>query len=245
MRRRLGSLAFRFRPKDLVELLNRELGTNISYVSFQYEFKWTDEYVSLDLRDVLDSITIIAQGLGQSKSAFLAEAARIFNEEQVRYKIDDLGGVHFFVDHAFEAVRSSAIMSLAASRYNGVRQQLEAAYNSLDHVPFNGKLALRCIFSSNEALFRLIFPSAPLLGSSEIRKYLKPLLDLRYQDQKPALFFAQKQLNEYTAWVEGLHFYRHESGSEEPVQPPRELAIQSITSGTAWLRWLQAFDQIA
>ena len=43
-------------------------------------------------------------------------------------------------------------------------------------------------------------------------------------------------------WINAAHFYRHGQGSEEPVQPPLELAIAMVSSGGSFLRWIADLD---
>lgn len=242
MRRRIGSLIFRYGGDELVTLLNRRLGTSISYINCKYEFSWTAHFEKLELRDVLDAITPVAWRSGDLVPAYINEARQIFTEEQVRYSIDDKGGVHFTVDQAFEKTRIAAVAALGLARYAGVREALDKAYAALDQTPPDGKAAIRSTFFACESLFRLAYPSAHQLGVVEMTNYLKVDVDQRYDAQKPALYAAQKQLKQFQGWVEGAHFYRHEPGTEEPSQPPIEMAIHYVTSGTAWLRWLQMFD---
>lgn len=242
MRRRIGSLVFRYGGDELVVLLNRRLGTAISYSNCSYEFVWPRHFETTELRDVLDAITIVAWRSGDLVPAYINEARKIFQEEQVRYRIDDKGGVHFAVDHAFELARIATVSALGAPRYNGVREALDKAYTALDQTPPDGKAAIRATFFACESLFRLTYPSAHQLGVAEMNKYLKAAVDQRYDGQKPALYAAQKQLRQFLDWVEGAHFYRHEPGTEEPSQPPLELAVHYVTAGTAWLRWMHGFD---
>jgi len=49
-------------------------------------------------------------------------------------------------------------------------------------------------------------------------------------------------LASFKDWVDAAHFYRHEEGSEEPAQPPLQLAIYIVATGTAHLRWLAVLD---
>jgi hypothetical protein len=42
-------------------------------------------------------------------------------------------------------------------------------------------------------------------------------------------------------WVDGLHFYRHGQGTQEPIAPSPELAVHALSTGAALLRlWVQA-----
>jgi hypothetical protein len=58
-----------------------------------------------------------------------------------------------------------------------------------------------------------------------------------------ALRAANKSLNAFGDWVDACHEYRHEQGVEEPSQPPIDLAVQLISVGSGFLRWLVNIDQ--
>ena len=226
---------------ELANIMHAELGTHLSS-SVVLPRYWPTVFAKLELRDVLDTITLVA--LRQKPtSQFIKDIRRIFSEERVRYSIDDLGGVHLQVDSAFEQNRVTAVTSLSASRYQSVRELLDEAYKAIDAIPPDGKMAMRNVFFAAEALFRLMFPKAHQLSKSELAKHLKPHLDQHYAGQQPANSAAQKQLAQLTSWVEGAHFYRHEPGTEEQSQPPLEMAVSYVSVGTAWIRWLRTFDQ--
>jgi hypothetical protein len=69
------------------------------------------------------------------------------------------------------------------------------------------------------------------------------LVQKLYGEDAVALRAANKQVAAFKDWVDASHNYRHEAGSEEPVQPPLDLAVLAISNGTAFLRWLIALDQ--
>lgn len=240
MRRRLGITLYAF-CRSLRELLNREIGTALPAAGSATADYWPHHMAKLDLRDVLDAITIAAQHSG-NMPLFLKEVERIFDEEHVCYRVDSLGGVHFRVDAEFEGLRTSAVSCLAGARYDSVRDQYDRAHRALDSVPPDGKLAIRSAFFALEALFRLMFPNAHQLSSGEVGKHLKPLLDRNLSSKKPALQVASKQLEALKHWIDGAHFYRHEPGTEEPSQPPLDMAVLMVSQAGAYLRWLRGFD---
>ena len=58
----------------------------------------------MELRDVLDLVTIAFRQLraaNYSSENWLRNIQRIFQEENVAYRVDALGGVHFYVDEEF------------------------------------------------------------------------------------------------------------------------------------------------
>lgn len=252
MRRRLAALYTQYEHLALLGVtmeseLGIEVGGRAQYASF-----WPTFLDSIDVRDILDSITLRYLTIvdyqsrpdQRTRGAYLASVRRILSEEQVGYRVDDEAGVHFLVDVEFERVRQSAIAGLGEARYTGVRASFDAAFTALDGTPPDGKLALRSAFFAVEGLFRLMFPTAPQLSAAELQRHLKPRLDDVFAGQKPAIHVAHKQLAALSDWVDAAHFYRHEPGTEEPAQPPLELAIYQVTQAGAHIRWLIGLDPL-
>jgi hypothetical protein len=53
---------------------------------------------------------------------------------------------------------------------------------------------------------------------------------------------ASKLLSAFKDWIDAAHFYRHEAGREEPIQPPLTLRVQMVSVGATFLRWLAELD---
>ncbi|UCI06009.1 hypothetical protein [Mesorhizobium sp. B1-1-8] len=238
LRNRLATLYSDYDVERLGEAIEREIGIQIG--SYKYGLYWPNIMRSMAIQDVLDSVTLRFNTIAHSPSRdkFLSDVRRVFAEEQIRYRIDDLGGVHFAVDSEFERMRVSTIAVLGASRFRSVREQFESAFLALDKVPPDGKAGIRAAFFATEGLFRLMFPTAHQLSVAEVQKHLKPSVDKIYEGQKPAIYLAHKQLASFMDWIDGAHFYRHEPGTEEPAQPPLELAVYSISQAGGHIRWL-------
>jgi len=255
MRRRLGTLIGAQNLDGFAMVLASELGINLDQIRGKYPSYWPEFLEEVDLRDCLDTITIRHHNLAphyydddgaesaKMRAKFLSEVRRIFREEQISYRVDDLGGVHFLVDTAFEQSRVAVLSGLGKARYEAARTLFEASMCALDSTPPDAKAAVRNTFFAVEGLFRLMFPSAHQLSGSEVQKHLKPRVDQIYEEQKPAIYVAQKQLNSLREWIDAAHFYRHEPGTEEPAQPPIEIAIELVSQGAAWLRWLVTMDK--
>src|SRR5262249_10400575 len=175
-----------------------------------------------ELRDVLDIISLAWRYLmtdsdTRTANRWLAGVKRIFVEENICYVLDEQGGVHFAVDSEFEANRAATIGVLRAPRYANALSEFEAGFAAL---PDNAKGAVRGVFQAAEGLFRLMFPSAPRLGSKEIDKHLAPALQRTYTGDPTALGAASKLAASFGEWVDAAHFYRHEAGKEAVAQPP-------------------------
>lgn len=248
-RRRLGKLLEKTigpNSEGMSALLEEELGIR---VGIEYSFEWPKFFQNCDIRDFLDSVTLICKyfrtsGYSRGIPVFLSEARRIFAEERLAYAIDDMGVVHPAVDREFQRNRQATIEGLGAPRYSNSLAAFERVSDELNATPPNGKDAWRAVFTAIEGLFRLMFPRAPQLNAGEIDANLAVLLQKTYTADPVALRAATKQLAAFKDWIDSSHFYRHEQGSEEPVQPPLDLAVLAISSGAAFLRWLIALDQI-
>lgn len=235
---------------DFAHYLQAELGTDADPL---YRLVWgeADAFLSVDLRDVLDAITVVWGRLNDPlvgatpPGRFLENIRRIFSEEQVRYTVDEEGGVHFSVDTEFERMRAATVAVLGSARFENVRASFDRAFAYLDQTPPDAKSAVRSAFAAAEGLFRLMFHDAHQLSQAEVKKHLKPLVDQIYNGQKPAIHFAQKQVATFIDWIDAAHFYRHEPGTEEPAQPPLELAINFLSSAGGYVRWLAQLDKMA
>jgi len=234
---------------DFSSYLQAELGIRYDPLN---KMVWgnADAFLNIELRDVLDAITVVFRGIrgrfgGRNPDLFLKEVRRIFAEEQVRYTVDEEGGVHFSVDTEFERMRAATVAVLGSTRFENVRASFDRAFAYLDQTPPDAKSAVRSAFAAAEGLFRLMFQDAHQLSQGEVNKHLKPLVDQLYNSQKPANHFAQKQVASFIDWIDAAHFYRHEPGTEEPAQPPLELAINFLSSAGGYVRWLAQLDKMA
>lgn len=250
---RMGHVVAQYMDKDTFGVvLAKKLGIPVP-ANYRFPTYWPSILAKMELRDFLDSLTVLYQALGNGfnpertrvmRGRFLRDAREVFEEEQIAYRIDDEGGVHLKVDAAFEGERVSLISGLGSARYNNVRSNLDATFHALDETPPDYKRAVRAIFSAAEGLFKLSFQKPLQMNTAEIQTRLKPAIDRIYADNTYALRSSQKQVESLRDWVDGVHFYRHEPGSEEPSPPPPETAILIVSQGMAFIRWLASIDQI-
>jgi hypothetical protein len=209
---------------------------------------WPPFVKKLALNDVLDLITVAAEYLRDSPAGsgelmaqqWVAGINRIFREENVHYRVEPKGGVRFYIDEAFSQARTATITALSAPRYANAIAEFEKGMASLAKAPPDGKGAIRDVFAAAEAIFRLI-TGKDRLGASELDALL-PILERLYAQQETALRSARKMLASFKDWVDAAHFYRHEEGYPEPTQPPLQLAIYIVDSGSAHIRWLAEID---
>lgn len=92
--------------------------------------------------NVPDPLRQIARS--NSAAKWVTFVQRAFEEEYLRYRGDEQGGVHYKPDDEFARNPASALSSLQSSRYNAVREAFETARSSLDsREPEN---AIRSVF---------------------------------------------------------------------------------------------------
>jgi hypothetical protein len=117
----------------------------------------------------------------------------------------------------------------------------ESALADLGEAPPNTKGAVRHVFFAIEGLFKLMFPDEPRL-TAKAADLLRPVLQKQTSENKTALQVSMKLLESFKDWIDAAHFYRHEQGEEDVVQPPLTLAVHLMSLGAANLRWLAELD---
>jgi hypothetical protein len=246
LRRRIGAQIYEFKQlrDDLAAEVRRELGIPVPNPPY-----WSDFLEAVAPRDLLDLITVAYRHLKSAPFTAAAESnrwlqniQRIFHEENVAYRVDAQGGVHFYVDEEFARNRAGAIAALGPVRYANALHAFEGGMAELRQIPPNGKGAIRGVFGAAEAVFKLILPNMPRLGAAELDG-LVPLLQQVYRHDDTARRSAVKMLNSLKDWADAAHFFRHEQGmADEVAQPPLGLAVHIVSTGAAHLRWLAEFD---
>jgi hypothetical protein len=255
-RARLRVAELMARIKDLEGMsteIRSELGVEPSY-GFE-SINWPNTLKYFAPQDFLDLFTVACRFLTKkrrssqgmydpsAKEHLLSETNRIFVEERLCYEIDSGGGVHFRVDADFAAATNAAIAALGDSRYANAREQFEAAMAALSKATIDGKQGIRGVFNATECVFKLMYKQSPRLARGEVSTYLKPTVKTVHAADPTALKTAVKSLEAFGAWVDACQNYRHEQGVEEPSQPPLDLAVQLISVGSGYLRWLISIDQ--
>jgi hypothetical protein len=254
MRRRLGATIEDFDRGHFNQYLQKSLGLEYKYLRGMKA--WTEYFLELDLRDVLDSVTIFFRFLieWQTKGdqydrrharetlpLWLPEVRRIFAEEGVRYSVDDRGGVHLRVDEQFEVTRAATVRGMGDPRYAAALASLEAGYQALDGAPPDGREAIRDVFGAAENVFKQTFGAQRLAGHL-IDQYLRPAVAALPWNQE-ALEAGDVMCDALKNWATAAHKYRHEIGRPDPHQPPLDVAVLMVSQGTAFVRWLVVVDQ--
>jgi hypothetical protein len=252
-RRRVAALLDALKDlKGVSDDIASELGVDPIY-GFE-SIVWSQTLKHFSTQEFLDFFTIAVRFLARKKRSsqgmynpnanetFVSESNRIFSEENLCYQIDPLGGVHFRVDAAFAENSNATITALGAARYANAREQFESGMAALSRVDIDPKQGIRGIFNSAECVFKLMY-DRPRLAAGDATKSLKPTVQQLFDADPTALRAANKSIESFADWVDACHHYRHEQGVEEPLQPPLDLAVQLISVGSGFLRWLVNIDQ--
>jgi hypothetical protein len=225
---------------DIVHAIQLEIGAEVPFIVGSYS--GSDFFKQSELRDLLDSITVIYKlvkggPFGNVPDNWKNFVGRAISEENLGYRLDDECGVHFFVDEEFERNRFSTLAVLEDPQYSGSKAAYDAAYKYLDADPIDTKGAVRSIFESIEILVKQMVDTK-LLNRSVVESKLKSKCLTTYESDPTAKNVASKMFDGFGQWVDSVHNYRHGQVGDEPVSPPENIAIYIISSGTAFLRWL-------
>lgn len=240
MRRRLHALFREHRFEDNVEGRHIELITGAAVPKYHGgTTNWHQFFASGELRDLLDAITVIATVVGRTyeRSAlqWLHGCRTIMREENVRYRIDDKGIVHFAIDGQFTHDQACVIGALSDPRFGAARAHYEAGQRALDSSPPQTREAIRQTFDCVEAIFKLMF-DVPRLGDTEIQKSLQPMIAAWAAGSERNA--ALRMVEAFRDWTNGAHQYRHAQAGTEPDNPSVQTAVLSITLGSGFARWL-------
>jgi hypothetical protein len=250
MRRRVAALLVNY-GNQFEKHAEEELGVHTPWSTSK---NWTTCLEEWPIEDVLNSVTVLChyvQGLfppGPQQVAGCKAVAsmfnRIFEQENLSYRVDEKGGVHFHIDEEFTRNAQATIAGLQNPRYANSLDLFERGMTAMSEAIPDGKTGIRNVFAAAEGLFRMIFPRSPRLTTSEAAA-LEPLLNSRYGGNGAAAGAAIKLLASFKDWIEACHFYRHEPGQpDEIVQPPIELAVHLVSVGAAFLRLLIQLDEV-
>lgn len=191
-----------------------------------------------ELRDLLDAITLIFRSLQSTdlttvRAKFRNDIDRIMREENLSYRLDNAGGVHFYVDEEFERSRYAAISGLDSEKYSAAREAFEDAHRAL--LSTDMLSAVRRSFDAVENVFKIRY-GVPRLGASEIKAKLAPEVALRYNGR--VVDAGNRLLAAFAEWTNAAHQFRHAPGVADPSPPPDDIAILMVSQAASHLRWL-------
>lgn len=249
MRHRLGAMITAIvHTGDLAQLAHRKLGIDTG------PYLTSKGIASLELRDVLDLITVVYRYISENVSLyshkvmldkFVDEVNSIFIEENVGYYSDKSAGIHFLCDEEFSRTRVATVRGLGSSRFSAALHEFEKSFSFLDNNPPDTKAAVRASFESVEILFKLLSNDSKCqrLGVDEISKFLKPKAEKVYGKDPIAKQSTSLLIKSMTDWVSAVHFYRHGQAVEEPSPPPIEICIVIISQAATYLRWMIEIEE--
>jgi hypothetical protein len=241
VRVRMRSLVWSIRELRASQVVEEQLGIEFS--------TWEDFFKRAETRDILDFVTVAYRFLagkqytGEHLSRqWLLDIQRIFQEENIHYKVDHKGGAHFHFDEEFARAAAAAISILQNRRYANSLDGFNQSLVALAEGPPNGKAAIRATFAAIEGLFSLMFPEVRRLAAGEVSR-LRPLLTQVYSGDRRAQEASDKMLQSLRGWIDAAHEYRHEEGKPDTIaQPPLTLAVYLVSSGATHVRWLAELD---
>lgn len=242
--------------RSVTRYLMREAALKVPWAGSDFDF--TNFFLNLKLRDLLDCITIIwrhlsepnDEGITYQENRIQGEywrrfVARSLKEENMLYRIDNKCGVRYVIDEQFELARQSTLVYLENKRYGAARDSFQKAFEHMNKIPRQTTEALRSIFDSLETVAKLMIPGAPKLDSNLVKTQLKGVLQNIYSATDPIIKRAAgKMFEAFADWVDACHNYRHAPGSPEPTPPTDDFTVFTLSSGAAILRWLITIDQI-
>lgn len=240
--------------RDFIKAVKRELGVTVpvfAVTTQSYEWNIPAFFASAELRDILDSISLTIAILrmkhqNQRIQPYLTFVQRALHEENMGYRLDPQGGVHYIVDDEFERNRISALACLNDPKFSAVASSMEGAFAKMDAEPFDTKGSVRDMFEAVETLTKLISNSSQDLTERFVKQTLKPLAQSIYQKfDASAISVADLLLEGMCHWVNAGHKYRHGQKTAEPIAPPLEITILFLSGGAGYIRWLTELDRIA
>lgn len=245
MRNRLSACYWELLSSDSSELIKKihlETGAKVPFVVSSYSL--TQFFESCDIRDLLDSITIIFQyyhsgRVNKHKAPhWHAFVSRVFKEENLGYQLDELGGVHFFQDEEFERSRNATLAGL--SNQPAVKEAFEKSHAFLDQDSPDTASAIRAVFEALEIMYKHFIKAEAKerLNSHGVQKNLKSLIQEKLSDKPIELKASEHLLDGFCDWIDAGHMYRHGQKVEVTEPPSIEFTVMFISQGASYLRFL-------
>lgn len=197
--------------------------------------------------EVLNGITVIYRAFGEGQySKFAREwvdhVNEVLHDENILFEVDRRGGVHHKEDREFQQSAEALIVGLGDPSMSSIRGNVQAAYQELNSVNGNTRKAVEGFFHATESLFKQLFGEArvPDLKAAAALPLLKGEITTAYSDDPIAKRASEKVVQGYMDWIDAAHFYRHGQKDENSQAPPRELAVELMSTGASFMRWLLA-----
>jgi hypothetical protein len=234
--------------RHIIKLIVARTGADVKSQGGTFD-TLTSFFISSEVIDLLDSITIVADGLswiGQKISSvnqlqyaklWVSFVRTALSEENLNYHIDDNGVVHPFIDQEFEKNRTSALDALASERFCNARHDFEEAMRHLRNG--EGKQAIRMLFPAVESAAKVLVPgSFARLMPNEVDRYFRPKLEEKYKNNELAIIAGQQLLDGFKCWIIASQQYRHGQPTNDMAEPPTDFLVAYLSSGATYLRWI-------
>lgn len=225
---------------EIFKEIEIETGAHIQFEYGGFNYSISEFLKKCETRDFLDSIVIISKilskpiGFARNKFPQWRDfIENVFKEEELRYVINKKGEVHYFIDEDFEKTYQSTILALNNSQYKLAEEAYRKAIKNLTSLNQDWNASLKYVFDSAEIIFKEITGkkrlSSTLLDDDVIKKFNED------HDNNPVYKY---RMNQFKAWIDALHNYRHGQTDEKISTITEELVAFYITSGSAFIRWL-------
>ena len=205
----------------------------------QWGVDWEEFFTESPMEEVLTAVTITFQQLRgyQAAASYLSAVGRALAEENIGFRIDAQGVIHYAVDEVFEGERAALLAVLNASPLAAARRAYESVYRHMSSQPPDTLSAARAMFDSVEIVARQLCPAHKNLHAGLCRGELRDLClnalggDAIEQKVWTGMFTGLVE------WVAAMHTIRH--GQPLSTSPlTEEFAVFAISSGSAYLRLL-------
>jgi len=219
--------------------LRAEAGIEVE--TTQWAILWDDFFEQAPIEEVLTSITLtyhVLRGTGVRRSEeYLKAIASALTDEQMGFRIDAHGVIHFAVDEVFEGERVAALASLDNPVMASARQAYESVFRHLDHHPPDTLSAVRAMFEAVEIVAKQLCPPHKNLHVNLCRTELRQRCLAVVNGNAVESRVWEGMFSGMAEWVSALHNYRH-GQPETTAAPTTALTIYVVSSGTAYLRLL-------
>jgi hypothetical protein len=220
---------------DVYDSLRAEAG--ITPPSGQWGVLWEQFFTKNPMDEVLTAITITFRQLRRYPIApvFLSAVERALADENMGFRIDEQGVIHYAVDEVFEGMRAATLDALNAPVLAVSRNAYEASFQYLDRHPPDTKAAVRAMFEAVEVVAKQLNPAARNLHENLCRNQLKDQYLAVAGGDAVERRVWEGMFEGMARWVNAMHEYRH--GQVDNLAPPTEdFAVYVLSSGSAYLR---------
>ncbi len=245
--------------------LSVELGVPISRYVTEQSNAPRDLFLKGELRDVLDAITLFYRSLlelrreedevfsgrpayqhewnyqTQDPKDWLEFVTRVFREENLGYRLDKQGVVHYFIDLEFARTKESAIAALDSPLLKAPRDLVVDAFARMDGTPPETKLAVRSMFDAVETLVKQIVPDSSRLTKNLARDELSKVCLASFSGDSTERKVREEMFEALGYWADAIHGYRHAQADVELPRPSEQLAVYVLGTGSGRCRWLAPY----